>query len=147
MNKLILTLMMILFASTCSAQQTKSWNWDAREAKHFFVEKQVNKSRKSPTIRVAKPIRLVPVVKKDVVVYPRYIMQRLDGSFSSPRFLDSNSQARELYGVSGAAIKAYGLNSMKARNSLERSLYAERNCWEATKWYYLHNPTPWQPSK
>lgn len=99
----------------------------------------------SPTF--AQTTKPIPVAKTNVVVYPRYVMQRLDGSFSSPRFLDQDAHAGELYKVSGAAIKAYGLNSMKARNSLERSLDTERSCWEATKWYYLHNPTRWQPSK
>ena len=74
-------------------------------------------------------------------------MVRPDGTFHSIRYVEMDRRAGELFGISGAAINAYTCESFQTRNALERQLDAEWAHWQARKLFYLHNPTPWQPSK
>lgn len=134
---------------------TKVWNWQTNDAAKTYLDKNLSEVKKeqlwekstAPKVVIHRTGLILPVVSSPTAkLIDRYPIIRPDGTFHSARFLDTNREAAELYGVSGAAINAYSQRSFMERNSLERKLDGERNSWEYRRWYYLHNPTPWKRS-
>lgn len=151
--KKILLLLMLIFPVQ-SYGQPQVWNWNGDGVKNQFIQSDgkhredpiFDQLQKSPSKRV-NDITFVSRPVKNYVVYDRNPIVHLDGSFNSPRFLDLNKKAGELYQVSGAAINAHSYQSFRERQNLEYKLDSQRAAWQSRRAYYLNNTTPWLPSR
>lgn len=120
--KYLLLVLVMLFPMSVMAQDKKESIFDEPD-------------RTIPTQKfVAAPVQSKPVA---LPVYNLNPIIRPDGTFSSPRFLDYNPRANELYSRSGAAIKAYGIQSTKYRNDLDRRLDLELSNMKIRHNWYL----------
>ena len=122
---LLLAMFMVTFTQLCFAQESEAYKRVRANALAYEKSKEFKPPQVFP-----RPYHLTPMIAPD-------------GTFYSPRYLDYDRRAAELYKVSGASIYSYGLRSMYNRNQLERQLDLERYNWELRKHYYLHNTTPW----
>ena len=127
--KYLLLVLVMLFPMSVMAQDTAQKHRSKSELIFDEPDRTVptEKFVAAPTVN---PVVATPIYNMNPIIRP-------DGSFSSPRFLDYNPRANELYGKSGAAIKAYGIQSMKYRNDLERRLDLEYSNMKIRHNWYL----------